>query len=393
MMPRSPLFGRRIHISGSISKCSSTATPDNVKAARELVKSLVTELARLGANFVVPVDDEPKRQSDGLPICFDWLVWETIRENMNSRPENALNPVAIAVMHHKTKSQIPEEYKAIWDKLRRSNIIHTESAGHWNMNSKRMEIQSKHGDILVVLGGSDGVKYLADLYHDAGKPVIPLNLPLCPSGKGAKHLYEIGTSSNKHKSFFKLAGNETSYSRLNRLGLSKSRPMENYVSELIKLLEDLEKLSAFAVRLLNNQSPDYPDVDKYFTDVVHPVVKDELGYRLVTIDKDHAHEHPRIDQEIFERLHRSSLVIADITGARPNCFLELGYAFGRDKHTIVTSRKDKDKEDQIPFDMSTYAYHPWNPGENPEEAKQSLLAHWQSVSKRPPLVPARTLTS
>ena len=387
-MSRSPLSGRRIHISGSISESLSAAATRDVEAAREMVRSLVTRLVRLGANFVVPVDNEPRRQDDGLPVCFDWLVWKTIHENMNSRPENALNPIAIAVMHHKAENQIPEECKAIWNELRRSNLVYIESAGHWNMNSKRMEIQSKHGDILVVLGGSDGVKHLADLYHDAGKPVIPLDLPLCPSGKGAKHLYEIGTSSNKHKSFFKLTGSEASYSRLNRLGLSKSGPMEDQVGELVTLLEDLEKPTAFAVRLLNDQSPDYPDVEQYFIEVVRPVVEEVLGYRLVTIDKSHTHEHPRVDQEIFERLHRSSLVTADITGMRPNCFLELGYAFGRDKRTIVTAREGE----ELPFDVGAYSCHFWKPSEDYEKARLSLHNHWKSVSQRLPLVPARTLT-
>ena len=44
-----------------------------------------------------------------------------------------------------------------------------ENAAHWNMNSKRMEAQARSGDILVTLGGTEGVLYLANLYHDAGR--------------------------------------------------------------------------------------------------------------------------------------------------------------------------------------------------------------------------------
>jgi hypothetical protein len=51
------------------------ASGDDVRLAREMVVELVKALVRRGANFVVPVDAEPKRQADGLPICFDWLVW------------------------------------------------------------------------------------------------------------------------------------------------------------------------------------------------------------------------------------------------------------------------------------------------------------------------------
>ena len=49
-----------------------------------------------------------------------------------------------------------------------------ESAAHWNMASKRMEMQARYGDILVALGGTEGVAFLANLYYDAGKPVVPI---------------------------------------------------------------------------------------------------------------------------------------------------------------------------------------------------------------------------
>ena len=70
-MARSPLFGRRIHISGSIVDDIAVASAEDVGLARELVVGLVKELMKRGANFVVPVDAEPTRKSDGLPVCFD----------------------------------------------------------------------------------------------------------------------------------------------------------------------------------------------------------------------------------------------------------------------------------------------------------------------------------
>ena len=55
----------------------------------------------------------------------------------------------------------------------------------------------------------------------------------------------------------------------------------------------------------------------------------ELGYQLIVVNGNQAYEHARIDEEIFQKLHHSSVVLADITGMRPNCFIELGYALGR----------------------------------------------------------------
>lgn len=57
-MPRSPLFGRRIHISGSIAADLSVAATADVSQTREFVRGLVRELVAKGATFVLPVDAE-----------------------------------------------------------------------------------------------------------------------------------------------------------------------------------------------------------------------------------------------------------------------------------------------------------------------------------------------
>ena len=117
-MTRSPLHGRRIHIAGSIVEDAAVATAEDVRLARELVAELVKVLVRRGANFVVPVDAEPKRKTDGLPICFDWLVWQTLRDSLTHRPAAVPGPMAIAVQHHKSEDQIPAEFVSLWDDLR-----------------------------------------------------------------------------------------------------------------------------------------------------------------------------------------------------------------------------------------------------------------------------------
>ena len=73
-MSVSSLFGRRIHIAGSIADDRSVAPTAEVKRARKLIKLLVPRLVERGATFVLPIDEEKPREADGLPICFDWLV-------------------------------------------------------------------------------------------------------------------------------------------------------------------------------------------------------------------------------------------------------------------------------------------------------------------------------
>jgi hypothetical protein len=388
-MVRSPLFGRRIHIAGSIVENTTVASADDVNSARALVTDLVKELLKRGANFVVPVDAEPKRKSDGLPICFDWLIWQTIRDNLTRRPANVPGPLAIAVQHHKSEDQIPDEFIDLWDDLRSSPLVQIENAAHWNMNSKRMEAQARFGDILVPLGGTEGVLYLANLYHDAGKHIVPLNLPLCPESTGARRLYSFGLTSHQTRRLFQIADNGDAHHWLNRIRFPARQGTAERVAELLELLESLERPRAFAVRLLNPDLSDYADVQEFFDSVVQPVVEGELGYRLVVIDGHQVYEHARIDEEIFAKLHRSSVVLADITGERPNCFLELGYALGRGLPVMVMVRKGS----ILPFDITTLSGLQWSTNGTAEDRRRLFREHWKAIRNRPPIVQAEPLIS
>lgn len=389
-MARSPLHGRRIHIAGSIVEDATVATADDVAQSRELVIALVKELVRRGANFVVPVDAEPKRKADGLPICFDWLIWRTLRDNLVHRPAGVPGPMAIAVQHHKSEDQIPAEFVDLWDDLRGNlSLVQIENAAQWNMASKRMEAQARSGDILVALGGTEGVLFLANLYHDDGKPIVPLNLPLCPETTGARRLHNFGLASHQTRRLFQIAGDGDAHHWLNRIRFPARQATADRVANLIELLEALEPPRAFAVRMLNPGLPEYASVQDFFDTVVQPVVEGELGYRLVVINGRQAYDHARIDDEIFSKLHRSSVVLADITGARPNCFLELGYALGRGLPTMVTVQEGA----SLPFDITTLSGLHWSTKGTVEDRRRAFRDHWKAIRNRPPLVPAEPLIS
>lgn len=385
-MARPPLFGRRIHIAGSISKEEKYASAEEVGRARELVEALVKELLRQGASFVVPVDAEKFRESDGLPICFDWLVWDTIQKNLASRPTGAPNPLAVAVNHHKNEEQIPEQYQDLWDTLRDSDLVQIESVAYWNMNSKRMEVQARYGDILIAIGGGEGVLFLANLYHDAGKPVIPLNLKLCESNTGAPRVFEYGLSSNHTQRLFQTELT-TPHTWINRINFTPRKETADRVRTLIDLLEDISSPKAFVVRLLNPNLPEYSEVQNFFEMIVQPVIEGELGYKLIVVDGNQAYDYARIDEEIFTKLHRSSIVIADITGLRPNCFLELGYALGRGLPTMLLAKDGTDH----PFDINSFSGHHWKTTGTAQDRRRDFRKHWDAIKNRPPLVPTEPL--
>ncbi len=387
-MAKSPLFGRRVHIAGSVSSDASVAPKAEVEGARAFVQGLARELIRRGATFVLPVDDEKRRPDDGLPFCFDWLAWETLYANLAHRPAGAPDPLAIAVQHHKNESQIPAPFEALWDDLRGSDRVQIENVSHWNMNSKRMEAQARWGDILITLGGTEGVLFLANLYHDAGKPVVPLNFAISPPDTGARRLFTLGLSSVHAQRLFQ-AGDHSAHAWINRINFTSRKPVEERVSTVIDLLEGLEPPRAFAVRLLNPTHEDYADVQNFFETVVQPIVEGELGYKLIVIDGHQPYDHARIDQEIFVKLHRSSVVLADITGMRPNCFLELGYALGRGLPTMLMVKDGSSH----PFDIYTLAGLHWKTTGTIDDRRRAFREHWTAVRNRPPLVPTEPLIS
>jgi hypothetical protein len=388
MTVKSALFGRRIHIAGSISPDLAVASTAEVTQTRELVQLLTRELVARGANFVLPVDAEKTRTSDRLPICFDWLVWQALHVNLVRRPSGAPNPLAIAVEHHKTEEQIPPEFQALWDDLRSSDLIQIENVSHWNMNSKRMEAQARWGDILIALGGSEGVLFLANLYHDAGRPVVPLNAAITSSDVGARRLFAMGLSSTQAPRLFQTDGLST-HSWMNRINFTRRTSVGDQVKVIIDLLEALERPKAFVVRLLNPDHPDHADVQTFFDTVVQPIVEDELGYRMVVVDGRQPHDHARLDQEIFAKLHRSRVALADITGMRPNCFLELGYALGRALPTMLMVKEGS----AHPFDINTFAGLHWKLTGPVEERRRAFREHWAAIKNRPPLVPTEPLIS
>ena len=82
-MAKSPLFGRRIHIAGSINRGSAIAATADVDQARELVAGLVAELVKRGAKSSFP----SMRRNCGPAMTadlLDWLVWQDVQDNLAS---------------------------------------------------------------------------------------------------------------------------------------------------------------------------------------------------------------------------------------------------------------------------------------------------------------------
>jgi len=160
-----------------------------------------------------------------------------------------------------------------------------------------------------------------------------------------------------------------------------ARPSASELAQrLLALLDDLEPPSAFCVRLLNPDHASYPEVERFFRDVAQPVVE-EIGLRVIDLGHDRQ-ERAWMNAEIFEQLHLAELAFVDLTGSRPNCYIELGYALGRGHRVVITARR----EEPPPFDADKLPWHFWDPSAAPADAQAALREHLRKFGALPPLV-------
>lgn len=386
MTSERPLSGKRVHVAGSI---SSRTSRDLAAYAHDLVRRVVRGVIEAGGGIVVGAGKEPKLEGDPAQL-FDWTVLEIIAESiqkgMYSEPVGKECPVVV-VVSEKGESEIPESRKGLWVELLASGKLEVRRIMPGARSATMIRnMQVCYGDVLFILGGGTGVEHLAEGYRKACKPVIPLDLPLGASredGMGGSERFARESRANP-MAFIRLqkngAGREGA--KLARIATDGGRAEVSVVAEGVRdIIVNLAPPMVFYVRLLNDEHEAYERVERFFRNVVDPVVA-ELGLTRVDLGKDEM-ESGFINTEIFRRLHHSTVAVVDVTGERPNCFIELGYALGRPLRVICTAEKDT----KLPFDQSAVPCHFWRDDESDEQRKEGLQAFWEQYLDRAPLVP------
>jgi hypothetical protein len=245
--------------------------------------------------------------------------------------------------------------------------------------------QAALGDALVCLGGGTGVEHSADLYMTRRKPVVPFDLAIGASredgtGGAARLAKQARAEPNR---FFRF-GPAFSASEGAALAEIATRggtvPATDIADRVIALLCKVANPSVFYVRLLNAKHPKFDLVESFFRNVVDPVVE-EAGMNRVEIGTDKS-DHAFINVAIFESLHFASLAIVDVTGERPNCFIELGYALGNATRVLVTAEEGT----KLPFDQEMIPCHFWNASSSFSDSQIALVEFWKKQINRPPIV-------
>ena len=122
---------------------------------------------------------------------------------------------------------------------------------------------------------------------------------------------------------------------------------------------------AFVIMQIGN-----PELDNVCEKVIVPALKAN------NLDPKRVDKHNKgglLKSEITAFIKTSDIIVADLTNERPNCYLEVGYAMGRDKYPnlILTSREDHNPDSpnhvkdgpKVHFDLTGYDILWWKPKE------------------------------
>ena len=115
-------------------------------------------------------------------------------------------------------------------------------------------------------------------------------------------------------------------------------------------------------------------LDSAYWGAIRPVIE-KFGYTPLRINDIEDSGH--ITDQILEQIKRSEIVLADLTGERPNCYYEAGYAQASGKEMIFTVRKDF----PLHFDLAGYRFINW---ETEEDLRQALTKRLEAIQAKKP---------
>lgn len=136
------------------------------------------------------------------------------------------------------------------------------------------------------------------------------------------------------------------------------------------LLEKLmlpPKKQMFVIIKLNDEL-----LDSAYEGVIRPL-GEEFGYHVVRIDE--IENSNIITDQVLELIAESELVLADLTGSRPNCYFETGVALATGRELILTIKKGENPH----FDLSVNRFIQWK---TEGELRTKLRKRLEAISAR-----------
>ena len=115
-------------------------------------------------------------------------------------------------------------------------------------------------------------------------------------------------------------------------------------------------------------------LDSAYQGAIKAVALKEFKFRVLRVDE--IRDSGQIPRQVLENIARSEIVFAELSGARPNCYYEAGYAQALGKTMIFGIRQGED----IHFDLGAYRFIKW---QTEEDLRQQFRQYLESyISKQ-----------
>lgn len=144
-------------------------------------------------------------------------------------------------------------------------------------------------------------------------------------------------------------------------------PFEEAFFRLATSLTESHKDKVFVIMKFHDDR-----LDSMYSLVIKPIA-DDFGFSVLRIDE--VQDSGLITEQILKDIEQSVIVIADLTGERPNCYYEIGYAHALGKELILTIHKDS----KIHFDLAGHRFIQW---ETEKELMDSLRLRFAAIVEK-----------
>jgi hypothetical protein len=96
-----------------------------------------------------------------------------------------------------------------------------------------------------------------------------------------------------------------------------------------------------------------PSLDSAYEGVIKPLGK-EFDYNVLRVDE--IQDSGNITLQTLESIASSRIVLVELTGERPNCYYEAGYAHALGKEIIFCIKTGE----EVHFDLASYRFVQWD---------------------------------
>jgi hypothetical protein len=116
-----------------------------------------------------------------------------------------------------------------------------------------------------------------------------------------------------------------------------------------------------------------PVLDSAYKGAIKAVAEREFKFKLLRVDE--ILDAGQIAQQVLENISRSEIVIAELSGERPNCYYEAGFAHALGKTMIFCARQGEN----IHFDLAGYRFIKWG---TQEELRSKLREYLDAYTSK-----------